>query len=159
LNIISIDPGFSGAIGYLWERGQYGVYDAPVTRVDGRNEFLVSAMVMKINACLPPLWASQQNVCVIEKVGSRPGEGSVSSFRFGYGVGLWVGICAALAIPVVFVSPAKWKKQLGLGKDKELSLILARELFPGVSLKRKKDDGRAEALLIGYWYRDQLSKG
>ena len=65
---------------------------------------------------------------------------------------------AALALAERFgttvhlVAPRVWKKSLQLDSDKEKSLILARQLWPTAPLTRKKDNGRAEALLMAYWW-------
>jgi hypothetical protein len=52
------------------------------------------------------------------------------------------------------VSPAKWKKALGLSADKGASRRRAIELWPERAqwFARVKDDGRAEAALIAYWW-------
>lgn len=47
-----------------------------------------------------------------------------------------------------------WKLHMELSADKDISLTLARQLFPALAptmLKRKKDEGRAEALLLGVY--------
>ena len=56
-------------------------------------------------------------------------------------------------IPMIEVAPAKWKAALGLSPDKAASRAKASQIFPGNSDQwaRAKDDGRAEAALIG-WY-------
>ena len=46
---------------------------------------------------------------------------------------------------------AIWKRALGLGKDKEQARLRAMQLFAGADLRRKKDHGRVEALLLA-WY-------
>ena len=46
---------------------------------------------------------------------------------------------------------AIWKCALGLGKDKEQARLRAMQLFAGADLRRQKDHGRAEALLLA-WY-------
>lgn len=52
---------------------------------------------------------------------------------------------------IELVSAASWKRALGLfGTDKRASLNKARLLFRSASLERKKDHGRAEALLVAY---------
>jgi hypothetical protein len=38
---------------------------------------------------------------------------------------------------------------MGLGKDKEQARLRAQQLFPAADLRRKKDHGRAEAILLG----------
>jgi len=46
------------------------------------------------------------------------------------------------------------------GKDtKAASLATARRLFLGASLARKKDHGRADALLIAWWAKRQSLGG
>jgi hypothetical protein len=82
-------------------------------------------------------------------------------FNFGEGCGVLRCALAANNIPVVYVSPQKWKKALGLsGKEKEFALTRARELMPesGLFLIRKKDVGRADASLIAYWYANHGKK-
>jgi hypothetical protein len=57
------------------------------------------------------------------------------------------------------VQPQKWKAFVGLtGKDKDASLAMAARLYPSAEplLKRKKDHGRAEALLVAHWARMNL---
>ena len=43
-----------------------------------------------------------------------------------------------------------WKRALGLGKDKEQARLRAMQLFAGADLWRKKDHGRAEAVLLAW---------
>lgn len=90
-------------------------------------------------------------LAVIEDVWARPGEGVVSSFRFGRGRGIFEGLLVALHIPQVYVAPVRWKRALGLiGQSKDASRELAMKIAPehAASFKRKKDDGVAEALLL-----------
>ena len=63
-------------------------------------------------------------------------------------------VCDVLALPVDEVAPQKWKKALGLLKaSKKVSIETARRLYPHAAdgLKRTRDDGRAEALLIAHY--------
>jgi crossover junction endodeoxyribonuclease RuvC len=69
----------------------------------------------------------------------------------GYGYGIWIGLLAALQMPYTTIRPIIWKKALGLGKDKEQARLRAMQLFPGADLRRKKDHGKAEALLLARW--------
>lgn len=82
-------------------------------------------------------------------------SGKYAWYGSGYGTGLFMGMLMSRNIPCVKVSAAAWKRQLGLTKaGKEGSLALARALFPAAAttyLRRKKDHGRAEALLIAAW--------
>ena len=91
----------------------------------------------------------------IEESQSMPGQGVRSMFTIGLGFGVWLGILAALELPFTRVRPALWKTAIGLrGKDKEASRLRAQQLFPTADLRRKKDHGRAEALLLALYGRD-----
>lgn len=80
-----------------------------------------------------------------------PGQGTRSMLTIGLDFAVMLGILAALALPSTRVRPAIWKRTLGVGKDKEQARLRAMQLFPGADLRRKKDHGRAEALLLA-WY-------
>jgi crossover junction endodeoxyribonuclease RuvC len=91
---------------------------------------------------------------VIEKVGALPGNGSVSIFNFGRSAGIIEGVVAALRMPHTYVTPAAWTKAVGRAAGKDASRMRAMELFPAKAdlFKRAKDDGRADAALIAYYY-------
>jgi len=148
--IIGIDPGLSGAVGVLDHNGTTAVFDMPVAdrSVSGRL-----------------LWLALKDrhiaLAVVEKVGSMPGQGVASTFRFGRAAGVVDGVLGALGVPTQYVSPAVWKRHFGLlKKPKDASRLIALERFPHCAdeLKRKKDHGRAEALLIALWGRSLLMK-
>lgn len=98
-------------------------------------------------------------VAAVEKVGARPGQGTVSMFNFGKSAGYIEGVLSGLGIPYQLVPPAKWKKEFSLiGKDKAVSIATCRYLFPGVKLRptekcQKDSDGMAEALLMAEYAR------
>jgi hypothetical protein len=78
--------------------------------------------------------------------------GKFAWYGIGYSTGVLTGVLEAAGVPHERVSASRWKSDLGLRKQGKVgSLMLARSLFPGVSLARKKDHGRAEALLIAAW--------
>ena len=102
---------------------------------------------------------SQGIVAAVEKVGARPGQGTVSMFNFGKNAGYIEGVLSALGIPYQLVPPAKWKKEFSLiGKDKQASITTCRKLFPDLDLKRTErcrtdSDGKAEATLLAEYAR------
>ena len=102
------------------------------------------------NGAITP-YAGRHSHVVIEESQAMPGQGTRSMFTTGYGMGIWVGILATLELPYTSVRPSVWKRSLALGKDKEASRLRAMQLFPGADLRRKKDHGRAEALLLAYY--------
>ena len=88
---------------------------------------------------------------VIEDVHALPKDGPVQAFTFGYGLGLLHGICQVCDLSVVNVPPHVWKSKYGLNSDKHKSRAVASRFFPhNASVwSRAKDDGRAEAALLG----------
>jgi Holliday junction resolvasome RuvABC endonuclease subunit len=91
------------------------------------------------------------DIAVVEQVGAMPKQGVSSTFKFGMGCGLIRGVLAGAGVPIISVTPAKWKKHFSLNSDAEKSRALAIRRFPTASLARKKDHGRAEALLMALW--------
>lgn len=142
--MIGIDPGFSGAIGIIGDNGEYTAVDMPVIGEGAQKTVDGLALDMLMRLTSPRL-------IVIEQVSARPGQGVTTMFRFGAAYGAALAIALAQNCPVELVVPAKWKRKYGLiGSGKEASRALAIRKYPAArdSLKRKKDDGRAEALLL-----------
>ena len=151
---IGLDPGLSGALAVLAPDGTLeALCDTPTLTLKvargTRQAYDVPGMV----ALLTPYAGAGLHV-VIEESQAMPGQGTRSMFTIGYGYGLWLGILAALQISYTPVRPVVWKKAVGLGKDKEQARLRAQQLFPGADLRRKRDHGRAEALLLA-WYGRQ----
>jgi crossover junction endodeoxyribonuclease RuvC len=144
--ILGIDPGaVSAAYALLDDDGSVAqVGDVPV--VD-RMVDIVGFLAI-LDAFLP-------SMAIIEKVGAMPRQGVSSTFRFGIGTGLLRGAILAREIPLHEVSPAKWKRHFGLDSDAEKARALAIRLWPGCkALGRKKDHGRAEALLLACYLKE-----
>ena len=94
---------------------------------------------------------------IVEAVHSMPGQGVSSSFKFGMAYGAAISLAQRLNCPWHMVDPRRWKKSLKLDSDKDKSLLMARELWPRAPLARKKDNGRAEGLLLAeYLRREQI---
>ena len=104
-------------------------------------------------------------VAAVEKVGARPGQGTVSMFNFGKSAGYIEGVLSALGIPYQLVPPAKWKQEFSLiGKDKKASIATCHKLFPDLDLKRTErcrtdSDGKAEATLLAEYARRHFGEG
>jgi len=167
---IGIDPGLNGAVGIINEDviGQPGlgylveVFDTPTMEVDSsgkvRNKYNTAAMAELLAPYLAiPPYQTGRALVILESVHSMPKQGVASSFTFGEGLGMWKGIIAAYRLPLELPSPQRWKKEMmaDMGKDKDASRLRAIQLFPVVAnrLDRKKDDGRAEALLLAEYGR------
>ena len=144
--LLAIDPGATGAIAVF---RPWGVHDM-------RDPWGGSLALELASLCRD----HENPTVVIEQVGGMPGQGGASQFAFGKRYGELLGVCAAFEIEPILVSPARWKGALGLRRGTQTtaqfkcqSLNLANQVFPGTAwFKRAKDDGRAEAALIGHYY-------
>jgi len=100
------------------------------------------------------VWRCRETThAVVEQVASRPGQGVASTFKFGTSYGVVLGVLGALEIPVTHVTPATWKRAVGVTADKGSSRRKAIDLWPDKAqmFARVKDDGRAESALIAWW--------
>lgn len=144
--IVSIDPGLTGAIAFIDASGAH-VEDMP-TMGDGKHRIVDAANLSAMIEVRTP------EIAYVERVSAMPGQGVSSMFKFGRSVGVIEGVLGALEIPVVYVTPQSWKKHAGLiGTAKDAARMAAIQRFPRLAedLKRKKDGGRADALLIGLY--------
>jgi len=158
--IIGIDPGITGAMYFQW-KNRFGdtekeTYDMPVmAKTSGKGNQINPYQLIEIfEACH---YRENKYTAYLERVNAMPNQGVSSVFSFGKSAGIIEGVLAALQIPVVMVTPNKWKKKAGLtGKDKDAARTLAIQLYPELSdqLARKKDIGRADAILIAHFGQD-----
>lgn len=153
MKIAGIDPGNSGAIAFLHrDTGEFcGVIDMPLLQMNGIDKTVVDG-----EALFRILYTQGVDVVVLEYVHSMPNQGVASTFKFGESFGIVQGVVMSLGLYLFYVRPQRWKKSYDLiGKDKDAARDKAIELYPdaGIHLKRKKDVGRADALLIaGFGY-------
>jgi crossover junction endodeoxyribonuclease RuvC len=146
--VVGIDPGAHGAIAVLNEAGQLlDVIDMPSTpEANGRiatNAPLLSALLARTHA----------RVAFCEFVGARPTDAKVAAFSFGRSRGVIEGVCGALSIPIVFITPPVWKRLADIPpgvENKDLARTRAIAKWPDRAewFKRKCDVDRAEACLI-----------
>ena len=168
---IGIDPGLTGAVALIRKNGEVAVWDTPTTIIKKgkttKTDYLPYEMARMINDIL-----DEDVHVIIEKVHAMPAfgkdkngndkrQGITSMFRFGEGFGLWLGIIAAFELPMTQVAPQTWKKALMKDMpDKDAARQRAQELFPMAvkELSRKKDCGRADAILLAEFGR-RMDKG
>ncbi len=147
---IGIDPGLTGAMALLKYNGEWptliDVIDMPLMTLTGKKQQINAVGVANqihswINGSIP--------VVYLEQVQAMPDQGTVSMFNFGMGFGMLQGVVAAMKLPLVLVRPLAWKKRAGLlHTEKDAARTKAQQLFPKAELERKKDIGRADAILI-----------
>lgn len=153
--VLGIDPGKTGALAVvcgdvLMAKAPVPTYTRLVSRT--RKTFLDSHELKKLIAEWRRLYDFRW--CAIESVHASPQMGRTSAFSFGHTTGIILGILEGLGIPNVRgVEPSVWKPRLGLSSDKTRSLAKFEEVF-GVATK---DDGEAEAALIGWFAQRQVN--
>ena len=143
---LGIDPGRKGGFAILHDNviEFYSVFD--------KQSFL--------NAMYSLSRKQEKTRCCLEKVHAMPKQGAVSMFTFGEGFGWLKGVLDAYEISYQEIPPQTWKKEFNLNSKKELSIDVARQLFPGANLvphgSQKAHDGIAEALIMAEYARRKL---
>ena len=146
--ILGVDPGgVTGAWAIIDDKGKIiAADDLPVAGVGAQRVISGPLFAATVERFTP-------SQAVVERVGAMPGQGVSSMFKFGRGLGIVEGVIAASMLPVLYVTPAVWKRHFGLASEKEAARQRAIEIWPeSASLfSRKRDHGRAEAALIARW--------
>src|SRR5262249_32298641 len=125
------------------------IQDMPATRETSGRHATNAPLLAGI------LYRSHARVVFCEFVGPRPGDGNVGAFAFGRARGVIEGVCGAMDLPIVFITPPSWKRVAGVppgkeNKDVARTRAIARWPAHAEMFKRKIADlDRAEAALIG----------
>ncbi|KAI6685427.1 hypothetical protein NL676_031340 [Syzygium grande] len=154
--VIGIDPDLSGALALL-KSDESGfsaqVFDCPAVPVlvgkRTRRRLDPKSIVQLLRSLDAPIGTK----AYIEQSIPFPNDGKQGWWSGGFGYGLWIGTLVSSGFSVVPVASSLWKNVFelsGSGSTKDDSRRVASSLFPSLDdqLKRKKDHGRAEALLI-----------
>lgn len=145
--VAGIDPGLSGALALVEADTLRAVEiaDFPVIGTGKREpcevELIALLMRWRTAGCVLVVYETQQ---------AFPQQGRSSCFSLGVTFGVVRAAIAAAGIAREPVSPRVWKRDAGLTADKADARAAAMRLYPlsHSDLGRKKDEGRAEALLI-----------
>jgi crossover junction endodeoxyribonuclease RuvC len=159
---IGVDPGLSGGIS-IWNNDRFKVFPMPTVKNTIRNKVkrdmdlsrLVDIFDNNIGFCT-------NVVAGLELVHAMPQQGVSSTFLFGRVSGIVEGCIAAFGYESYRITPQVWKKfypgMKGLDRkeQKDLARELASNMAPYIKdeFKRKKDDGKAEALLIANYIKE-----
>jgi crossover junction endodeoxyribonuclease RuvC len=143
--VAGIDPGLSGALAVLNED-------------DLCESVHMPRMGDMVDGGALARWLGDRDVelAILESANAWPGQGVAGMFKYGRSFGQVLGVLQASLIPYLLVTPAKWKRDMHLSSDKEASRRRAIELLPRAAgegqFSLKKDEARAEAALIAWWY-------
>jgi hypothetical protein len=175
--VIGIDPDANGALAVLRLPGtalppkdvppmeffsrapEVRIYDMPIETVLLSKRARKQPCPRELFELIAGLKATHDSTTGIHAVleHTTPGilSGKYAWYGSGYATGLLTGLLHSQCITLTRVSAVGWKQSLGLTKlGKEGSLLMVRTLFPQLSNQyfgRKKDHGRAEALLLAAW--------
>lgn len=151
---IGVDPGLTGAIGFLRDGVFLAVEDMPtLLKGSGSVKYEVSpaGLISMLRRHVP---VDDKAVAVLERVNAMPGQGVSSVFSLGDSFGCARSALVSTHLELHYINPAAWKRHFKLTADKEMSRALAQRLFPEAPLYLKKHDGRAEALLMARWLHE-----
>lgn len=159
--VAGADPGLDGCIACIDSATErvVAIWPIPALRiakgVGTKREISFATLVAEIAAtkiAVGHLW--------IEKVSASPQMGVTSAFSFGRGYGGIEGIAAALGWPVSYVTPATWKRVMGVPKEKDQARHKASLLMPNAAahwtprrgvMNAQQAAGAAEAALIALY--------
>jgi hypothetical protein len=147
--ILGIDPGGHGAIAAIDDRdgSLLEILDMPATlEANGRtatNPGLLAGIVARLHP----------RIAFVEFVAARPTDSKVGAFSFGRARGTIEGVCAALSVPIAFITAPVWKRCADVPpgvafKDVARSRAIAHWPARADQFARKLDIDRAEAALI-----------
>lgn len=153
---LGIDPGLSGGLAAITADGL--IQDIRPMPVAG-GEIYPAELAGWISGlrCFDPRVEVAR--LVLEKVGAMPKQGVSSSFNFGCGWGMVRGVCAAMHVPVLLVTPPAWKKTVlaGLPHDKDGAVRYCATQWPTAQLVQPRcrvpHDGIADALCLAEYGR------
>ena len=182
-NVIGIDPGINGAIAEIHflppnintkdnkERSIMAgrIYDIPRKKRAKGNKIKDEVDIKALFEIIPKLPDDVQNFIFCEDVGAMHTGSRSGYFQFGETCGRIQAVaeCKNLGHEIIYIPPLEWKRALGLIRGrtskafkKSEAIKKARELFPEAEeqLRLAKHDGRAEALLIGYYGGKRLEQ-
>jgi hypothetical protein len=138
---IGVDPGRSGAIAFLPDKGDPWCIKTSETLRDLRD-----ALYDVVIYADGPKVETNDLFAVLETVHSSPQMGVKSAFTFGQSFGQLESLLVAIEIPFERVRPLKWQTamQCRSGGDKNVTKAKAQELFPNVDIFH----WNADALLL-----------
>jgi crossover junction endodeoxyribonuclease RuvC len=146
--ICGIDPGAKGGVAFYRNAESVTAYPMPMLD-DGH-----------VGAWQLAEWLREHDpkVVWIEKVHSMPKQGVASTFKFGVSFGGVAAVCGALGVPVLLVTPQKWKAAVlsDTKRDKDAARGSVARRWPTLDfraspLARKIHDGMADALCIAVY--------
>ena len=151
MRVIGVDPGWNGGLAIFDDDILKAVYRFPTDRDEDKLARYLE-LIIDIN----PVTGECETVVYIEKVWAFPGNAVRAAFSFGKNYGVWIGTIKTLEIPLIYVRPTEWQKEIGIRvpkdrkKRKKYFQRRAKSVAKG-SLKKKISLVVADAVCIGMY--------
>jgi len=155
--IVGIDPGGYGAIAapdiqVVYDMPSKSVFITKNTKGKLQLRDKLNDIITEINNKL------NISKIVVEAQRSFGKEGRNSMMTIGRNYDMFFSLAYYRGIEIDVIQPRDWKDYYKLtGKPKEASVDLCEELWPDMNFrgpKGAKKDGRADAMLIGQYYKE-----
>ena len=149
---IGVDPGATGAMVVLDDFG-HPVY------LDWVDEILMYKMLLFYQDCY------DIKMVVLEKLWARKGNASKSSTTFQQHVGALRAVIKLTGLPLIEATPQQWMHRRVVAKKNRAdkpSVPYVEARYPGFNVRGPKGgakDGRADALCMAEYAREQFQKG
>lgn len=155
-----VDPGLDGGLAIIRTNVNNMFIEATAIPMPTKP----GAKTREVNAAeVVDFFLSVTSPIAVEIVHAMKGQGVSSMFTFGKGYGKILGALEARGLPIVEVTPQRWKRDIldGLGREKDDAIRFAMNMFPKVNLKKsdratKPNDGMAEALCLAEFARRKV---
>jgi len=133
--ILGFDPGTHGAIAAL-DGGEVALLeDLPIHMLAAKGKGDRAELdVHTLHGLIADLGPIEH--AFVEKVTARPGNGSVSMFRFGQACGAIGATLAVMGIPTTYVLPRAWQAYHGIGPAPDAARQRAVQLYPVIGPTR-----------------------
>jgi hypothetical protein len=149
---IGIDPGASGGLTVINEKGRIKAYKCPKSSEE---------MALLFQIAMGSTSAANIKL-LMERVWARPTNAVRAAFSYGVNYGQWLGIAATHEVKMNTALPLEWIQWIGcpkaLKKDvrKRWLKEKARELYPDIN---KLTLATSDAILITHYAREEYFNG
>ena len=149
---IGIDPGVSGGIAVIDEKGIMMAYKCPKSSDE---------MSLLFQMCMGSTSAANIKL-LMERVWARPTNAVRAAFSYGVNYGQWLGIVATHEVEMNTAIPVEWIKWVGCPKAlkrdvrKRWLKEKAGELYPNVN---KLTLATSDAILITHFAKEEFFNG
>tara|TARA_B100000424_G_C22925582_1_gene492450 strand:+ start:1327 stop:1827 length:501 start_codon:yes stop_codon:yes gene_type:complete len=148
--ICGIDPGLNGGVSFLDSNMKLHAEKAPTFQFTvGKKK----KTVLDMWTLIAMIDDYKIDHVYIESQQAMPKQGVSSTFKTGFGYGLYIGILVCKRLSYTEVSSRTWKPMVNCPADKDASRMRASQLFPNYSnlWTLKNQDGIAESAMIAYY--------